>query len=852
MNGMRVALSQQQGAISKLVAKRARAEERAAMAEERCKKADAAVEQQSKHVLELETQLQDAAISIQLQQAISERVGSESCAAQAAHQQRLNHVKESLKLELQQVEAAAALAQERLCGELDSLRSAHALQVQQLQATHELEIKALRAEIEQTQQCSLQLADDLNHAQADAMDLLQKCDVLRQSMTEDAAACRSKLSLAAAAASQSHSEMVAAQEARATSEAAVTAMDTQNKHLLSQIHELSCTLASLRLELDQQQQSTADMAASARAAGIAQQIAESELQLEKESTLLHRSRAESAEKQLEESTRMRADVQVVFAAASDELADALAALRGDDDDAAAAYLACSALLQMLRHTRPVLVDPDRHDAAINALQCICAVSASQAGRKVAAMAVAVADAMREADEWRSRCCDKEQQLQLYLAQAAEATAFGEQLQQMHVRIDALTEALEEERRRHQVLLEQNSILSSKAAAEAVCALQQRQEDAVALERLQCVLQDLHDSSACAAAASSHEVSRLTAAVAAISEIGQKHEAEAAAAQMQVSILETACADLQSKLDRCLQDAQSSSAAADASAAIASNLQSELNSLFANSKSLAVDIEQRQLAVQAAELRLDDAEKTARLQREEARQQLECAQHAAATEVAGLNAALADANSRIAALSTRISDLQRHASEEQIKVKEERESAAAAAAQLEADHAQLLRDCELLHAYQSETLQELQQLQALYDQLLAERDEIEAASAAHAEEQDKRLHEISEVAAAAESERAQLLRHLHLSQEENLQLHRQQQRDEREKNSLQSAVSLQNDNMQREAAARVQELQVPLPPRPPAPPTPPPPPPPVLAHLAPHVMRRQRLRRCRPQMLIYRS
>jgi len=67
-------------------------------------------------------------------------------------------------------------------------------------------------------------------------------------------------------------------------------------------------------------------------------------------------------------------------------------------------------------------------------------------------------------------------------------------------------------------------------------------------------------------------------------------------------------------------------------------------------------------------------------------------------------------------------------------------------------------------------------------------ESEATAALHAEEQEKRVQEVMESAAAAESERAQLLQHLHISQQENLQLHRQQQMDEREKNALQSAAT----------------------------------------------------------------
>jgi len=114
------------------------------------------------------------------------------------------------------------------------------------------------------------------------MELLHKCDSLRQSISEDASSFRSKLSLAAAAASQSHSEMVAAQQARATFELSVAAIESQNKFLKSQIQELGMNMASLRSELEQQQQLTADAASAAHSATIAQQIAESELQLEKE------------------------------------------------------------------------------------------------------------------------------------------------------------------------------------------------------------------------------------------------------------------------------------------------------------------------------------------------------------------------------------------------------------------------------------------------------------------------------------------------------------------------------------------------------------------------------------------
>ena len=810
MNGMREALAQQQGAISKLAAKRSRAEERAVMAEARRQQADAAVEQQAQRVLELQAQLKDATISIQLHQAVSERFSKETCSAQVAHEQKINDMKDSLQSQLQQAETTAKLSQERMRDELDALRAAHILQLQQLQTTHDCDMRKLQADLEQAQHINMQLTHDVDHAQADAIDLLQKCDVLRQSISEDAQTYRSKLSLASAAASQSHSNMVAAQEACSISEAAVTALDSENKLLRCQVQQFSDSVASLRAELDLEQQCTADATSSARAAGIAQQIAESELQLEKEATLLHRSRADTAEKALEESNRMRADVQVVFAAASDELADALETLRDDDGDTSAAYSACNACLQMLRHTRPVLVDPGRHDAAILALQDICAASASQAGRKVASMAVAVADAMREADELRSRCCDQEKQLQALHAESAQAAAFCEQLQQMHARIDAMTEALEEEHRRHQSLVEENKRLEfvcSQAAAEALGARQQSAADASELQHLQRALHDLHHSSASAEAISKQEVSRLTAAVAATNLNYQKLEADAVAARMQLAVFETKCSELQAELDRSIQKALQASVAAESAAAVASNLQQQCNSLQSDSKGLATEVETWRLAAQAAELRLNEVEEASHMQREQATQLLSAAQHSSETQIGELKSALAGANDRVAELSRRISDLQRDARDEKSLANEQQQSAAVAAAQMEADHAQLLRDCELLHAYQSETLQELQQLQVLYDQLLVERDEIETAAVAQSEEYERRLYELSKIAAAAESERAQLLQHLHLSQQENLQLHRQQQLDEREKNSLQSAVTSQNQVLQQEAAAKMQELQV---------------------------------------------
>ncbi len=224
--------------------------------------------------------------------------------------------------------------------------------------------------------------------------------------------------------------------------------------------------------------------------------------------------------------------------------------------------------------------------------------------------------------------------------------------------------------------------------------------------------------------------------------------------------------------------------------------------------LIADVEKWRIAVEAAEARLKDQENAAILQQEHAAQQLDFAQRSATIEIEGFKLARSEADSRITELSNLVADLQREILNEKVKTNDEKRSASAILAQLEADHAQLLRDCELLHAYQSETLQELQQLQAMYDQLLAERDEIEATAALHAEEQEKRVQEVMESAAAAESERAQLLQHLHISQQENLQLHRQQQMDEREKNALQSAASLQNEVAEEEAAAKLQELQVP--------------------------------------------
>jgi hypothetical protein len=97
---------------------------------------------------------------------------------------------------------------------------------------------------------------------------------------------------------------------------------------------------------------------------------------------------------------------------------------------------------------------------------------------------------------------------------------------------------------------------------------------------------------------------------------------------------------------------------------------------------------------------------------------------------------------------------------------------------------------------------------MYDQLLLERDEIEAAAAAHAEDQENRLRTVSEAATAVECEKAQLLQHLHVSQQENLQLHGQQQLDEREKKTM-SAVTSQLEGAQQAAAAQLRALQVPI-------------------------------------------
>lgn len=752
MNGMRETLSQQQHVISKLVAKRARAEDRVKFAEERCDQAETRCEQHLQHVQELQAKLKDAEISMQLHQAVSERAGAETSSLLAAHQQTMNDLKESHKLELQLAQHDAATSQERMCAELHALRSANDLRQQQMQAEHEQNLKVLKANLEEVQQRNVQLSEDLQLAHADCMNLLQQCDTLRKTMSEDAAAFSSKLGLAAAAASQSHSQMIAAQEAQASRE---VDLDARNKHLLVQVQELTATLAANRIELQQQQQFAADTASSARAAAIAQHIAESALQLEKESTVLHRSRADSAEKLLEESARMRADVQVVFAAAADELADALGILRSEDCDSSVASLACGALLRMLRHMRPILLDPNRLDAAAAALEEICAATASQAGKKIAAIAVAAADAMREADELRSRCSHQEQQLQEYLSQSLDAAAFNQQLQQMHLRIDSMTASLEEEHHRHQVLVEEKKQLEnfcSKAAADAVGAGEQHDHDTAELKRMQLTLQDL-----------------------------------------------------QAKLDLSIQEKNAAMETAAKTAATAVHLQAERDNLIADANRLAGDAEQMRLALQTTEIRLKEEGHTARALLE---QELLTAQQCAATEINCLQAAAAEANGRAAHLSQCLSDLQLQTSEDKRKENEAKDSAAMTMAQLEADHAQLLRDCELLHAYQSETLQELQQLQRMYDELLAERNEIEAAAAAHAEEQDKRLQEVSEAAAAAESERAQLLQHLHLSQEENLQLHRQQQADEREKNALQCAVTEQNETVQQQAAAKLQQLQVP--------------------------------------------
>jgi hypothetical protein len=740
MNGMRETLSQQQRAISKLVAKRARADERAAAAEERSREAEARAELLSQQARDLQTQLEDAAICVQLHQAVAERVSAETSSIQAAYEQKINELKECLSSKLQEVEKEATVTQENARGALEAVHAAHALQQKQMQSTHDSSLKVLQASLEDAQQRNAQLREDLVHAQADSMDLLQKCDAMRQSMSEDAASFREKLCLAAAAAAQSHSQMVAAQQAHAM---AVAGLDEQNKQLLSQIQELNCALASRGAELEEQQQLTADAACSTRAASIAQHIAESELQLEREATLLHRSRADSAEKLLQESARMRADIQVVLAAASDELADALQILRSDDCDASVAYLACSAVLGMLRHTRPVFVDSSRLDTAIAALEDICATTASHAGKKIAAMAVAAADAMRDAEELRSRCSEQQLQLQQYISQSLEATGFREQLQQMHMRIDSMTQSLEEEHAQHEVLVKENEkmeLLCSKAAAETACAQQQRDEHSVELQRMQQALQDLQ-------------------------------------AQLDVSLQEAATA-----------------------AATNVELQAQRDALIAESSRLAADVEQWRVAAQTAMCRLEEVEAAARMQ-------LDTVQQSAAIEINSLKSAVAEANGRVADVCNRLSELQLDASEEKRRAIEDKDSASTAAAQMEADHAQLLRDCELLHAYQSETLQELKQLQSMYDQLLSERDEIEEAAAAHAEEQEKRLQEVSEAAAAAESERVQLLQHLHLSQQENLQLHRQQQADEREKISLQSAATMLHESAQKEAAAKLRELQV---------------------------------------------
>ena len=813
MNGMRETLSQQQHAISKLVAKRTRAEERAAAVEERCKEAKAQLEQQLQLVQALQVQLKDSCLSMQLHQAVSVRAESAISSVQAAHQQQMKDIKEAHRLQLQQLDEMAAASEERSRCVLDALRSAHAMQLQQLQASHEHCSKVIQSDMEQEQQRNKQLSIELSHARADAMDLLQKCDTLRKSIIDDAAASREKLSLAAAAASQSHAEMIAAQEARVAAEVATTSIYTHNNALLSQIKELTTALSSIGSELEQQQQNAADAVSSARAAGIAQQVAESELQLEKEATALHRSRAHSAEKLLEEIARMRADVQVVLATASDELAQALETSLGGGGDAPACYSACAALLCMLQHMRPVLVDASRHDVAINALQEICSVSAAQAGKKVATMAAAAADAMREADELRNLCSHQQQQLQTHLAQSLDAAVVNEQLQQVHARVDAMARALEEEHQCQQVLVGENKqleLLFAKAAAEASCALQQQGKDSAELKRMHRTLQESQETNAAAASASSHEISRLTAAIAAANLQNRMLDENAASAQAQVSMLEALCADLRAKLDLSLQEsaaatqtAVAAEKAAAASEILSSNLQAERSNLVAESNSLAADVETLRLAVQAAELRLQEEERSTQ-------QQLNAAQRCAAAELQAVQVALGGANCRVAELSKAASDLQRelrNAQESVVQFSEEQKLSTATLAQLEADHAQLLRDCELLHAYQSETLQELQHSQGMYEQLVAERDEADAATAAYAEELEQRLQEAMERAAAAESERAQLLQHLHLSQQENLQLHRQQQVDEREKLALQSAVTVQNDVLQADAVAKAQQLQV---------------------------------------------
>jgi hypothetical protein len=262
-------------------------------------------------------------------------------------------------------------------------------------------------------------------------------------------------------------------------------------------------------------------------------------------------------------------------------------------------------------------------------------------------------------------------------------------------------------------------------------------------------------------------------------------------------MQQALQDVQAQLDVSLQEAATAAATA---AATNVELQAQRDALIAESSRLAADVEQWRVAAQTAMCRLEEVEAAARMQ-------LDTVQQSAAIEINSLKSAVVEANGRVADVCNRLSELQLDASEEKRRAIEDKDSASIAAAQMEADHAQLLRDCELLHAYQSETLQELKQLQSMYDQLLSERDEIEEAAAAHAEEQEKRLQEVSEAAAAAESERVQLLQHLHLSQQENLQLHRQQQADEREKISLQSAATMLHESAQKEAAAKLRELQV---------------------------------------------
>ena len=144
-------------------------------------------------------------------------------------------------------------------------------------------------------------------------------------------------------------------------------------------------------------------------------------------------------------------------------------------------------------------------------------------------------------------------------------------------------------------------------------------------------------------------------------------------------------------------------------------------------------------------------------------------------------------------------------EEQQQLMEQLESMADTIAHLESDNNALVQENASINSLSSDTLHELQTVRGLNEHLQLDRDEVASEQTSAFEEQGHRLEELVHALAAAESERAQLMQHLHLSHQENTKQQQQLQHKQQALLALEATAAASHSNEQKELARVRQEL-----------------------------------------------